>query len=171
MNMQNNMLSKEQPYTLKNFLPLIALIIIIITFTVLRQLLYGFNLHIAMNDFMGSFFIVFSAFKIINLRGFAEAYRVYDIIAKRIYYYGYIYPFIEFFLGIAYLMRYKLFLANWITLVIMIVNSIGVIYELAQQKQIVCACLGVVFKIPMTYVTLVEDLIMAVMAFVMLFLF
>ena len=50
----------------------------------------------------------------------------------------------------------------------MIVSSIGVTKELAQGRKITCACLGAVFKIPMTYVTLLEDVLMAVMALIML---
>lgn len=155
-------------YSLKTFLPLICIASLIILFTLIKQFLYGFNLYDAMADFMGAEFIIFSLFKIINISAFAEAYSMYDIIAKRYPNYGYIYPFIELFLGIAYLMRYNLMMTNSITLVLMIIGSIGVIQELARGKTIVCACLGVVFKIPMTYVTLAENCIMGVMALIMI---
>ena len=55
-------------------------------------------------------------------------------------------------------------LTNWITLVLMLMSAVGVFNELRKGKEIVCACLGTLFKIPMTYVTLVEDLLMAAMA-------
>lgn len=158
----------NSPYTLRNFLPLIIIGAIIVLFTVIKQIISGFNINHAMYDFMGGFFIIFSSFKIMNLRGFAEAYSMYDIIAKRFMYYAYIYPFIEFALGIMYVMRFQLMAANYVTLLLMIVSSIGVGYELAQNKQIMCACLGAVFKIPMTYVTLAEDVIMGTMALMML---
>jgi Methylamine utilisation protein MauE len=154
--------------TIKSFLPLIIIIAAIVSFTLLRQVRYGFNLDDAMYDFMGSFFVIFGFFKVINLHGFVEAYSTYDIIAKHSIAYAYIYPFIELGLGIAYLLRYQLVIATWITLLVMIVSSIGVAYELAQKKQIVCACLGAMFKIPMTYVTLAEDLLMSIMALIML---
>lgn len=159
---------KDTVYSLKNFLPLIVLGGIIVSFTIIRQVLYGFNVSSMMYDFMGSFFIIFGSFKIINLHGFAEAYSTYDIIAKRYIAYAYMYPFVELMLGISYLMRFQLVLASWITLLLMIVSSIGVAHELAQKKQIVCACLGTVFKIPMTFVTLAEDILMGLMAGVML---
>lgn len=166
--MNNHDHKKDTIYTIRNFLPLIVLGAIIILFTLTKQVLYGFNLNNAMYDFMGSFFIIFSSFKIINLHGFAEAYSTYDIIAKRYGIYAYIYPFIEFILGVFYIMRFQLMPASWSTLLLMIVSSIGVAYELSQKKQIICACLGAVFKIPMTYVTLAEDIIMGIMAFIML---
>jgi hypothetical protein len=167
--MLNNMEhEKESQYTIKNFLPLIIIYSIIILFTGTKQFFYGFNIHNAMYDFMGIYFIVFSLFKIINLKGFAEAYSMYDIIAKRFTVYAYLYPFIELLLGCFYLIRFQLLVTNWITLLLMIISSIGVAYELTQKKEITCACLGVVFKIPMTYVTLAEDLIMGIMALIML---
>lgn len=80
-----------------------------------------------------------------------------------------IYPFIELFLGIAYFDQWHLNIINFITLILMFVSALGVANELSKGKNIVCACLGALFKIPMTYVTLIEDLMMALMAFVMLF--
>ncbi|HLC07355.1 MAG TPA: MauE/DoxX family redox-associated membrane protein [Candidatus Babeliales bacterium] len=152
----------------KNFLPLITIGSIIIFLTAAKQFFYGFDIHSAMYDFMGIYFIIFSLFKIINLKGFAEAYSTYDIIAKRSAAYAYMYPFIELILGLLYLMRFQLLITNWATLLLMAISSIGVAYELSQKKEIMCACLGVIFKIPMTYVTLAEDLIMGIMAFIML---
>lgn len=161
----DNLASK---HSLKAFLPLIIIFALIIALTVFKQMVYGFNGHAAMMDFMGIFFIVFGTFKIINLHGFAEAYSVYDIIAKRSRIYAYAYPFIELTLGALYLTRYQLPIANWITLILMVIGSIGVAFELAQGKEIPCACLGVVFTIPMTYVTLAEDILMGAMAALML---
>jgi hypothetical protein len=158
----------QLPYTLKNFLPLIIIFCLIFAFTVMLQLMYGFALSEALYDFMGIFFMVFGGFKAINLTGFVHAYREYDIIAKRFMLYAYLYPFIELTLGIMYITRSQLIIANWITVMLMAVSSIGVILALTQKKEITCACLGTVFKIPMTYVTLAEDLIMGLMAFFML---
>lgn len=160
--------TNESMYALKKFLPLIIIFALIGAFTIVMQFVHGFTIHNAMYDFMGAFFVVFGLFKIIKIQGFAEAYATYDIVAKRIPLYAYIYPFIELLVGIAYLARFQLVLANWITLILMIVSSIGVALELAKGKTIVCACLGTVFKIPMTYVTLAEDIIMGLMALGML---
>lgn len=155
-------------YNLKNFMPLIIITSIIILLTILGQLYRGWNIHTAMLDFMAGFFIVFGAFKIINLAGFAMAYQEYDLIAKHSIIYAYVYPFIELALGLSYLFRYQVMVANWITLFLMIIGSVSIALELSKGKQIVCACLGAVFKIPMTYVTLAEDLIMGLMALIMI---
>lgn len=155
---------KQFSYRFRDFLPLIIIFLVILSFVVVHQLISGWDIHSAMNDFMAGFFLVFGAFKLLKLNAFAEAYATYDIIAKRSTLYAYIYPFIEIALGLAYLFRFWLTATNLVTLIVMIVSSIGVAQELAQRKTIACACLGTVFKIPMTYVTLFEDLLMAGMA-------
>ncbi len=152
--------------TFRDYIPLVIIFLVIMSFVLVRQLISGWDLHSAMNDFMAGFFLVFGAFKLLNLSAFAGAYSIYDIIAKRSAIYPYLYPFIEIALGIAYLFRLFPTATNLITLIVMILSSIGVAQELAQKRTIECACLGTVFKIPMTYVTLFEDLLMAGMALV-----
>ena len=44
--------------------------------------------------FMVGFFIVFAGFKLMDLKGFAEGYSTYDLLAQKIPAYGYLYPFI-----------------------------------------------------------------------------
>ena len=56
-----------------------------------------------MLDFMGLFYIVFSFFKMLDLKGFPESFKMYDPLAKRIPVYGLIYPFIETALGLLFL--------------------------------------------------------------------
>ena len=122
----------------------------------------------AMGNFMAGFFLVFSFFKLLDLRAFATAYATYDVIARRWPRYGYAYPFIELALGVAYLVNFLQMLTNAVPLVVMAVSSVGVVRSLMQRKQIQCACLGTVFNLPMTYVTVVEDLPMVAMAAAML---
>jgi hypothetical protein len=122
----------------------------------------------AMGNFMAGFFLVFSFFKLLDIRAFAMAYSTYDVIARRWPRYGYAYPFIELALGVAYLVGFRPALTNVVTLAVMTVSSVGVVRSLIQKKRIKCACLGTVFNLPMTYVTVVEDLLMVAMAAVML---
>ncbi len=156
--------TNEASYTLKDFLPLIIIFGTIALITLSHQLYYGWNVKECMRIVMASFFLIFGFFKIINLSGFAKAYSIYDLIANRFYWYGYVYPFLELFLGVAYLLQWRPFEINIFTLILMLISTAGVFNELRKGKPIICACLGAVFKIPMTYVTLAEDLIMAVMA-------
>ncbi len=121
-----------------------------------------------MQDFMGLFLIVFSMFKLFDIAGFADGFSMYDILASRFKAYGFIYPFIELFLGLAYLARVFPVAVNSLTAAIMIFGSIGVIRSLAKGLDVRCACLGTVLKVPLSSVAVFEDLGMAGMALVML---
>lgn len=117
-----------------------------------------------MTHFMAGFFLVFSFFKMLNIRAFASSYAMYDLLAMRWQTYGLIYPFIELSLGIAYLTDYKPYTTNLITLIVMAFSSLGVIQSVMNKQKIRCACLGTVFNLPMSTVTIIEDLLMAGMA-------
>ena len=121
-----------------------------------------------MLDFMGLFYIVFSFFKLLDLKGFPESFRMYDPLAKVMPVYGWVYPFIEVVLGLMFLMRFQIPLALVITLVILGITTIGVTKTLLDKKSIQCACLGTALKLPMTKATFIENSIMIVMAIIML---
>lgn len=122
-----------------------------------------------MLDFMGLFYIVFSFFKLLDLKGFPESFRMYDPLAKAVPAYGWVYPFIEVVLGLMFLMRFQIPLALIITLVILGITTFGVTKTLLDKKAIQCACLGTALKLPMTKATFIENSIMIVMAIIMLF--
>lgn len=121
-----------------------------------------------MLDFMGLFYIVFSFFKMLDLKGFPESFSMYDPLAKRLPVYGWIYPFIETALGLMFLMRFEVEIALIITLVILGITTIGVTKTLLDKKSIRCACLGTALKLPMTEATFIENAIMIIMAILML---
>ena len=151
----------------KPYSPLLLILLYLLGAVAMGELKNGdWNGMRMMTHFMGGFFVVFSFFKFLNLKGFVEAYQTYDLPAKWIPGYAWAYPFIELGLGISYLSIEDLRSVNWITLIVMSVSSIGVIQNIAQGKKIQCACLGTIFKLPMTKVTLFEDLLMVVMAIV-----
>ncbi len=122
-----------------------------------------------MSTFMAGFFLLFSFFKLLNLKAFAVGYSTYDIIAKRVHAYGFIYPFIELALGMAYLTGWHPLVTNLITIVVMGVSSIGVLQSLLRKTNFQCACLGTIIKLPLSKVTLFEDLLMVAMSVAALF--
>ena len=128
-----------------------------------------FDVHLAMNTFMAGFFIAFSYFKLLNLKAFADSYSMYDIIAKRIKSWGYIYAFVELLLGLLYVLNFNPVFLNWFTMMLMTVSLIGVLISVLNKKKIQCACLGTVFNLPMSTLTIVEDSLMIVMSLGMLF--
>ncbi len=128
----------------------------------------SWDLAEAMLDFMGLFYIVFSFFKLLDLKGFPESFRMYDPLAKVVPVYGWIYPFLELGLGLLFLMRYQVSFALIVTILILGITTIGVTKTLLDKKNIRCACLGTALKLPMTEATFIENAIMLVMALWML---
>lgn len=158
-------ISIEKTSWVATYKPLILVFSYILLVTLAVEYTYGeFTLHRFMPNFMAGFFLVFWFFKMLDLAGFASSYAMYDLLAKRIYNYGFMYPFIELGLGIAYLINFKPILINAITLIVMLFSSIGVIKAVMNKQKIRCACLGTGFNLPMTTVTIIEDLLMAAMA-------
>jgi len=121
-----------------------------------------------MLDFMGLFFIVFSFFKFLDLRGFSESFKMYDPLAKVIPFYGAIYPFIEVVLGIAFLFRFQVLTVTIITIVLLGITTIGVTKSLLNKEEIQCACLGTTLNLPMTQATFIENSIMIIMGVLMI---
>ena len=122
-----------------------------------------------MINFMGGFFAVFGAFKLLDVQSFANSYARYDVIAKVFKSWGLAYPFIETALGFAFLFRFQPTISLWLALALSVIGAIGVIQANLSKQIIECACLGTVFKLPMSVVTIVESVGMALMALWMLF--
>ncbi len=153
----------------QSYFPLILIVAYLIGIVGLVEFAAGgFEWTRAMANFMAGFFLAFSFFKLLSLSQFADSYAMYDIVAKRFRPYALAYPFIELALGVAYLTRFQPIATNVVTLVIMAVSSVGVAQSVLAKRKIRCACLGAVFNLPMTFVTLFEDLLMAGMAAAML---
>jgi copper chaperone CopZ len=134
----------------------------------IEWMLGGFLWMRWMNHFMAGFFLVFSFFKLLNLKGFAESYSMYDIVAKHWNGWGYVYAFTELALGIAFLAGFNSIVTNAITFVVMTVSIVGVLQSVLNKRKIQCACLGDVFNLPMSTITIFEDALMIGMSGVML---
>lgn len=121
-----------------------------------------------MRHFMAGFFLTFSFFKLLNLKGFKESYVMYDIIARKVPVWAYLYAFTELALGIAFFINFNPIVTNSITFVVMSISIIGVLKTVLNKQSIQCACLGDVFKLPMSTVTIIEDGLMILMSLGML---
>ena len=150
---------------LETYKPILLIFFYISLVTILINFNFGhINYMLAMQHFMAGFFLVFSFFKLLNLKGFAESYRMYDVIAKQVPVWGYVYAIIELGLGIAYLINFNPLITNWITFVVMIISVIGVVQSVLDKKKIQCGCLGTIFNLPMSTITIIEDILMIAMS-------
>lgn len=152
------------PITWKSYIPLIVIIAMIVV--VSHVALWGepFSHTAFILNFMTGFFLVFAGFKLMDLKGFAEGYSTYDLLAQKWSGYGYIYPFIELAFGLTMLAGYHPEWLLWIEFAVMAFSGIGVTIKLAKGEEFQCACLGTFLKVPLTYVTLIEDFGMAALA-------
>lgn len=155
----------QKPSTFRKVLPLLSIFAVIIIGTLFTAYIQeNTSAMYLMMLFMGYFFLVFGGFKIMNLKKFAEAYGMYDVLAMRSRTYALAYPFIELALGILYLIHAGGLERDTFTLVLMGISTYGVWQALQKKEEVPCACLGMVFKVPMTKVTLFENALMFVMA-------
>jgi hypothetical protein len=152
-----------------SYRPVLLLVGLLALGTALLEFADGhWHWHRAMPRFMGGFFVAFAYFKLLDIGAFAAAFSTYDLIAARLPGYGKLYPFLELALGGLYLANVMPTATNAAALVLMLVGTAGVVRTLASGRKVKCACLGAVFNLPMSYVTLAEDALMAAMAAAML---
>jgi hypothetical protein len=124
--------------------------------------------HVWMHDFMGFFLLVFAMVKLFNLPSFATGFAKYDLLAARSRTYALLYPFLELALGLAYLAQWQPQITYLATIIILTFGSLGVLNTMRQGKQINCACMGQILDVPVSTVTLTENLSMSAMALAML---
>jgi len=165
----NETIEKVQSW-FETYKPILLIFAYILLITILVQVAnQRFDWMQWMRHFMAGFFLTFSFFKLLNLKGFAESYSMYDVVAKRIPQWGYIYAFLELGLGIAYLINVNPLITLVTTFIVMSISIIGVLQSVLNKRKIQCACLGDVFKLPMSTVTIIEDALMITMSAYMVF--
>ena len=165
----HNEITEQTKSWFETYKPILLIFFYIVLITFLVQFKNEkINIMQWMQHFMAGFFLVFSFFKLLNLKGFAESYMMYDVVAKKIPVWGYIYALTELSLGIAFLINFNPLLTNSITFIVMSISIIGVLQSVLNKKKIQCACLGAVFNLPMSTVTIIEDALMIVMSATML---
>src|SRR3954467_15522850 len=91
--MHHTAVSDEQTSWLATYKPILLIGAFIAGITLLIETASGaFNWENWMQNFMAAFFLVFSFFKMLDLKGFAESYSTYDVVAKKWVGWGYVYP-------------------------------------------------------------------------------
>ena len=131
----------------------IALLIVILSSVAMQISADEFLLKNFFMSYMGIFFVLFSFLKLLNVSGFSMTFKKYDLISKIIPGFAITYPFIELGLGIILL-----------TLLFMISQSIGISKSLINSEQIQCACMGSAVDLPLSSLTIIENLIMISMS-------
>lgn len=151
----------------KDYWPLFVLIVI----SALSGLAISYSTVLTMLNwmhyFMGTFLVIFALLKLFNPTAFANGFQMYDLLAKKTRLYAYLYPLLELALGLGYLSFFMPQFVYAMTILILGFGAIGVILALSKGLDINCPCMGSILNVPLSTVTLTEDIGMVVMALLM----
>ena len=111
-------------------------------------------------NIMGTILILFGVLKLYNINKFASIFQKYDIISKVIPIYSYIYPFLEIYLGLNFITNTNIKYTQFLTKNLMLISILSVIMSLHLGEKLRCGCMGSFFHIPLSYVTISENLYM-----------
>ena len=150
---------------MKRYWPLLCLILVAALAAAALSMSIGRHW---MSFFMGFFLCQFALLKLFNPIQFADGFQKYDLIAKQSRIYALAYPLIELALGLSYLASFQLITACILTILILGVGAVGVTLALIRGLDVRCACMGTILNVPLSTVTLTEDLGMISMAILLL---
>jgi glutaredoxin len=123
----------------------------------------------------GEWFIAFSMcilaiLKLRDLESFSNMFLGYDLLARRVVRYAYVYPFAEALAGVLMIAHAVLWLAIPVALFIGSIGAVSVIKAVyVDKRELRCACVGGDSNVPLGFISLTENLMMVAMAIWMLF--
>ncbi|MEQ8816678.1 MAG: glutaredoxin [Thalassobaculum sp.] len=118
----------------------------------------------------GEWFVAFSMgilalLKLQDLEGFSNRFLGYDLLARRVVRYAYVYPFAEAFAGILMIAGVLTWVAAPVALFIGTVGAVSVIKAVyVDRRELKCACVGGGSNVPLGFLSLTENLMMVAMA-------
>ncbi|ADZ68474.1 MauE/DoxX family redox-associated membrane protein [Polymorphum gilvum] len=154
---------------IEDYWPLLCLVIVTALGALALSAGFGdLTLRGLMHGYMGLFLLIFSLLKLFDLEGFKDGFAMYDLLARRVPFYGYVYPFLELALALAYLAFAVPTATYAATIALFGFGALGVVSALRRGLDIDCPCMGNVLAVPLSTVTLTEDAAMVAMALVLL---
>jgi glutaredoxin len=123
----------------------------------------------ALQWFIAFSMCVLGVLKLRDVETFATMFLGYDLLARRWLPYGYIYPFAEVGAGVLMIAGILTWLSAPVALFIGGVGAVSVFKAVyLDKRELKCACVGGDSNVPLGFVSLVENLMMVVMAIWML---
>ena len=153
---------------IKTYKPILLALFFVVLLAVISSIERSFSYKEFFRLYMGYFFIIFSFLKLQNIKQFALSFSKYDPISQKFFKFGIIYPFLELLLGILFILNFLGLTINILTIIIFIPQTIGVIIKLKNNEKISCACVGTSTEIPISNLTILENIIMCLMAIYMI---
>ena len=146
--------------TWKDYLPIIYIYIFSFLISLNLTFYFTLNLRTFVLYFLGIFALIFAVLKLIKLQGFVDSFVAYDFISKKIRFYAYVFPFFELLFAISFLIKFEIIWLEAFCFFFYFLNLISMINALLKKQKFVCACLGGLFMVPLSYVALMENITM-----------
>jgi glutaredoxin len=113
--------------------------------------------------------VILAMLKLQDVERFSTMFLNYDLLARRWVPYSYVYPFAEFAAGALMAARALDWLSIPLALFIGMIGGVSVFYAVyVQKRELKCACVGGASRVPLGFVSLIENLAMVAMALWML---
>jgi hypothetical protein len=108
---------------------------------------------------------VLAILKLQDLVSFSNQFITYDLLARRVVRYAYVYPFAEAFAGVGMIAGV---LTPVVAVTALFIGSIGAVSVVKavyiDQRELKCACVGGESNVPLGFISLTENLMMVGMA-------
>lgn len=122
-----------------------------------------FLLRGSLHHVLGAACLCFAYFKLLDLTGFANRFRKYNLPSKHFPIYASLYPFIEMACGCLCLLDQ----CSSFVMLFFLSNLISTIHQMLATPNITsCACMGTSTELPVSYLTCLEDFTMFLLAVV-----
>lgn len=118
----------------------------------------------ALEWFVAMSMCILAILKLRDLESFSTTFLGYDLLARRVVRYGYVYPFAEAFAGILMIAGALVWLAAPVALFIGTVGAVSVAKAVyVDGRELECACVGGGANVPLGAISLTENLMMIAM--------
>ena len=154
----------------KSYQPLYAIFITTALLAIATMYLTSnYTLYSFMRNFISLSMCLLAVLKLKDINTFTNGFLGYDLLAQRYVPYATMYPFLEGIAGLLMFATLLPILASTIALVIGIIGTTSVIKAVyIDRRELTCACVGGNSNVPLGAISLIENLMMIVMAIWML---
>lgn len=122
-----------------------------------------------MKYILGTVLIMLALLKIVDWKIFAERYRTYDVIAKKIPLYAYLYPITELILGCMYFIVREPYLIATLTLLLVLMNFFSLLKRFETHQSFQITTPGMLIPIALPVFSLIEDVLTIGLTLIVLF--
>lgn len=126
--------------------------------------LTAFATQTGIMGFMGFSLVVLACLKLMDIPGFVEGFKQYDLVTQRFPPYGKVYPFAELFAGLGFLSGWLPLATGLVALIVGVLGGISIVKAVYIDKtDLNCACVGANSNVPLGIISFTENAMMAVM--------